>query len=266
LHEQFIEIPRSAFASLISRLSGGRPREDDPGPYEPSEALVRALIEAIHRRPRPNWEPSVTLRVPAVLVEALRYGPRPEPWIMSELNASRPNWESFATLRVPAVLFELLGYGPHPEPWVTIGLNPQPLPPVADALAVAGELASKVILVTELANMLPDEEAVRARDFAARQLSQFVRDAIDDRCPLWWYLRPFPRPRPPRWPWGGLRGDDLTGGITPFELIVMGAQLESVAPTTSSDALRESLSAAGQELMNLGLRRLEVPAPEAVVA
>ncbi len=219
MNDPYMEMPRSAFASLLDH-AGGRPRDDDPGPYDPREDVVRAVLALLHWRwPRPNWALADTVRLPVALVELLR--------------------ESA---------------GPFPEPWRWSALNPQPLPPrLATALWLAQAVAEKVILVHELAGTLPEDERARAAGFALDQLSQFVRDAGDDRCPIWWWMR-----RP--FPWPGPRRDDLTDGITPAELVAMGALFENSA-AAAPDGLRRDLAAAGQKLMTLGLSRLETAAP-----
>jgi hypothetical protein len=225
LPEQFIEIPRSAFASLISHLSGAFPSDDDFGPYGPRERREIELVAALR---------------------ALRHGPR-------------PNWEPTPSVRVPAEALALLARlaGPSPVPWAQTELNPQPLPPrMAAALGFAHEVANKVIAVHEAAKRLPEQERTREMRFAAHQLSRFVSDVGDERCPVAvWVKWPIPQPGPHR--------HDLTEGIAPAELIAMGAQFVASASTAPDHALRESLGDAGQQLMSLGLGRLQAGTPSA---
>ena len=162
--------------------------------------------------------------------------------VLALLHWRRPgaSWELAGSVRLPVALVELVrqSAGPRWEPWRWCEPEPQPLPPrVAAALSAAQAVANRVVRVHELAAALPEHQRGCAACFAADQLSRFVRGAVDDPA------------------------DE----ITPADLVVMGMQLENSA-AAAPDGLCPRLAAAGQELMALGLDRLEAAAPAAVMA
>jgi hypothetical protein len=100
----------------------------------------------------------------------------------------------------------------------------------------------QVISHYQLTEALLDPEASgRAGEAARVQIQAF----IDEYCGT--HPRPWPRP----WPWPPLDIDK----VEPIELLIAGAQFEIAA--RAKNPLQEAFAAAAEQLMQIGVKRLE---------
>jgi hypothetical protein len=153
---------------------------------------------------------------------------------------------------------------PHPESWQRLGfdpralisnqgllaaLNPQPLPPLPRNIAVALEIADRLIGAASLATTLDDwlerdEGVVIARRLGAE---------VDGLCPplvrvvVKPVVHPHPVPDPDPWP---IR-------LSALAQLAMGARFIASAAHAGSGELRTAYSEAGDKLTRAGLSNLD---------
>jgi len=140
----------------------------------------------------------------------------------------------------------------HPEIWEVIGgdpqarasLNPQPLPPrSAFVAAIVLEFTERMILVAEIADLIPRPGGERGIIIVDGHTAKFV----DDICTSGLHVRwPLPWPAPPWF------SDSLNGA----DLIVMGTQFQQSAAITMDRDLGRTFADAAHALLEAGAARL----------
>jgi hypothetical protein len=179
---------------------------------------------------------------------------------MFELNHCWPCWWEMigAEIRVG----ERAVRGPLPDPWQRAGfdaralianqgllaaLNPQPLPPLPREVAVALEIADRLIGTASLAAALDgwlkrDDGVLIERRLAAE---------VEDLCPplVQVFVKPggHPDPGPDPWP---IR-------LSALAQLAMGARFAAAAVHAGGDELRTVFSEAGDKLTRAGFSNLE---------
>jgi hypothetical protein len=181
---------------------------------------------------------------------------------MFELNHCWPHWWELvgAEIRVGGRLIQ----GPLPEPWQRAGfdvrplianqgllaaLNPQPLPPLPRDVAVALEIADRLIGTASLAAALDDW---LKRDDGVR-IERRLAAEVDDLCPPLVHVvvkpggHPHPDPGPDPWPIK----------LSALAQLAMGARFAAATAHAGSGELRTAYSQAGDKLTRTGLSNLD---------
>jgi hypothetical protein len=140
----------------------------------------------------------------------------------------------------------------HPEIWDVIGgdpqsqvaLNPQPLPPRSAFLAaVILEFTERMIVVAEIADLIPRPGGERGIIIVSGHVARFVDEICGNSMHIRW---PLPWPAPPWF------SDTLSGA----DLIVMGAQFQQAAVIATDRDLGRTFADAAHALLEAGAARL----------
>lgn len=130
-------------------------------------------------------------------------------------------------------------------------LNPQPLPPVAGPFPdpwrsafLASTVIDQAVAQYRSAEMLSAEQSERGMEAVRSHIREFVDDYCGTRPPKW--------PRP--WPWP-TKFDPAQ--LRPLDLLAAGAQFQKAADFGSDNPLQADFSAAADQLLETGLRRME---------
>jgi len=113
-------------------------------------------------------------------------------------------------------------------------------------VALTQEVVEKLSSLHQLVDVLSGEAQAQAAQMADIYLSQFIDDCGNGRIPPW---KRWPFPWPPR-------RDEMSEGLNPAELVVIGAQLASAVTTVAGERLQRDLDAAGSKLIAIGLDRM----------
>jgi hypothetical protein len=140
----------------------------------------------------------------------------------------------------------------HPEIWDVIGggpqsltaLNPLPLPPRSAFLAaVIQEFTERMIIVAEIADMIPRPGGERGIIIVGGHVAKFVDEICGNSMHVRW---PLPWPAPPWF------SDSLNGA----DLIVMGTQFQQSAVIAMDRDLGRTFADAAHALLEAGAARL----------
>lgn len=122
--------------------------------------------------------------------------------------------------------------------------RPPPFPSrLAYATVLTQEIVSSIINLQDMAGILPEVAQDRIQEVASQRLQLF----IDDYCGTPPRKNPFPDPR---------LLDGVNEGFSPFELVTIGTQFETVATTFVDEGLRQALSKAGSQLIEQGVAQM----------
>ena len=130
-------------------------------------------------------------------------------------------------------------FDPVPDPWNA-----------AFAQALAQEVMDRATFMQEVADALPQAGSQQGIIIIGGMVARFIDD-----CGLGRIKRgrvPHPPPR---------HGDD--GSLGPFELVLMAAQFQQGAAGTTNEGLRREFGKAGEQLLEIGIGRLQSSAQAA---
>ena len=194
-----------ALTALVSQLTTGYPNPDGPEiPPGPLDPYIRRALER----------------------SVIGAGPAGQLWrVIAEKHPE---------------IWDVIGGDPHSQ----IALNPQPLPPRSAFLAaVIQEFTERMIIVAEIADMIPRPGGERGIIIVGGHVAKFV----DEICGNCMHVR-WPLP----WPAPSWFSDSLSGA----DLIVMGTQFQQSAVIAMDRDLGRTFADAAHALLEAGATRL----------